>query len=166
MKAWIEKYSIPLSLILVLLIMVMIFCFSAQPGDDSGKLSGGIVGWLVGLLVPNLESLPPAQQEALLRTWGFIVRKTAHFTEYALLGIALLLHVSQIGKKITVPYPWLWAWAVGTVYAVSDEIHQYFVPGRGPAVRDVCIDSAGMAAGVLVFWLLQIHTCKKEKRPL
>ncbi len=167
MKAWIHKYSVPLTLVPVLAVMVMIFCFSAQPGDESGALSGGIVAWLVGLFVPELDSLPPGEQAEVLRTWGFWVRKTAHFSEYALLGFTLLLHILQIGKKTTVKAPGLWAWSVGTVYALSDEFHQYFVPGRGPALKDVCIDSAGVAAGVGVLWLiLQIYTCNSRKRKL
>ncbi len=45
------------------------------------------------------------------------------------------------------------AWAVGTVYAITDEVHQFFVPGRSCEARDVAIDSCGVAAGVLI-WLL------------
>lgn len=167
MKAWIEKNSLWLSLFPVLLVMVMIFCFSAQDGGESGALSGGIVAWLVERVVPGFADMAAEQQETIRSTVGFILRKTAHFSEYALLGFFLLLHVLQIGKRTVVKAPYLWAWLVGTLYAVSDEIHQMFVPGRGPAVRDVCIDSAGVAAGVAILCLiLQIHTCNSRKRKL
>ena len=45
-----------------------------------------------------------------------------------------------------------WAWVVGTLYAASDEIHQLFVPGRSGQLRDVLLDSAGVAAGILLAW--------------
>ena len=167
MKAWIEKNSLWLTLIPVLLTMVMIFCFSAQDGGESGALSGGVVAWLVERVVPGFSGLPLSQKETILSTVGFVVRKTAHFSEYALLGFFLMLHVRQIGKKMLVKGPYLWAWAVGTLYAISDELHQMFVPGRGPAVRDVCIDSAGVAAGVAILCLIfQIHTCNSRQRKL
>ena len=44
--------------------------------------------------------------------------------------------------------------ALGTLYAVTDELHQGFVGGRHPAVLDVCIDSSGVIAGVLVMFLI------------
>ena len=39
---------------------------------------------------------------------------------------------------------------VGLIYAITDEFHQSFVPGRGPSVTDVCIDTAGVFAGILI----------------
>jgi len=169
MKVWVNKHSIALSLIPVVLIMVMIFCFSAQNGAESGAMSGQITRWVVKLFVPELEDMPSAEQAELLRNVGFVIRKGAHFTEYALLGFFLLLHIRQISKRTTVALPWLWAWGIGTLYAASDEFHQSFVGGRGPAVTDVCIDSFGVAAGVTLMCILiwrQIHTCNLWKKPL
>ncbi len=44
--------------------------------------------------------------------------------------------------------------AICLVYATLDEIHQLFVPGRGAQVRDVFIDSAGAAVGIIVYWVI------------
>ncbi len=165
MRVWIRKHSIGLSLIPVVLMMAVIFCFSAQPGDDSGALSGGITRWLLSLFVRDPDSLP---QETLY--WlGFLIRKAAHFSEYALLGFFLMLHIHQIDLKIPVKCPWLWAWTVGAAYAVTDEFHQGFVGGRVPAVTDVLIDSAGVATGVALLCLLlwyQIRACNLCKKAL
>jgi VanZ family protein len=49
---------------------------------------------------------------------------------------------------------WLIAWAIGTIYAVTDEIHQYFVPERACAVTDMLIDSAGVVVGVGIMMLI------------
>lgn len=156
MKNWIQKHSMMLSLLLVVAVMAMIYCFSAQTGQQSGALSGRITGWLLNLIVPDYANMPAQEQADLRYIAGTIIRKLGHFSEFALLGLALMLHIQTLKKKITVRLPILWAWAVGTLYAGSDEFHQSFVADRGPSVVDVMIDSAGVIAGVLVmFWILR-----------
>ncbi len=163
MKAWIQKHSIVLTLLLVIAVMVMIFCFSAQTGEQSGAMSGQITRWVLSLVVPGFEDLSPEKQETIRYTVGLVIRKLAHFSEYALLGFSLLLHIHQIEKKVMVRLPWLWAWGIGTLYAASDEFHQGFVADRGPSVVDVMIDSAGVIAGVLLMlWILHRRT-REEK---
>ena len=75
-----------------------------------------------------------------LGTWDLVLRKLAHLTEYAILG-ALLLRA--VGARVP-------ALVAGVAYAVGDEIHQTFVPGRQGSVLDVLIDSAGVVIGILV----------------
>lgn len=165
MKQWIQKNSLVLSLLLVLAVMVMIFCFSAQNGQQSGAMSGKITRWVLNLVIPDFSEFSPEKQDSVLSAVGLLIRKLAHFSEYALLGFALLLHIHQIEKRITVRLPWLWAWGIGTLYAASDEFHQGFVAGRGPSVIDVMIDSSGVIAGVLLMmWIL--YRCRIKKRPL
>jgi VanZ family protein len=74
-----------------------------------------------------------------LGTWDLVLRKIAHFCEYAVLGILL---VRATRREVV-------AIALGVAYAASDEVHQHFVPGRHAAVRDVAIDAAGVLAGIL-----------------
>ena len=156
MKRFFEEYSIVLSLLLVIAVMVMIFCFSAQTGEESGAMSGKITAWVLKLAIPNFEDFSPEKQDAIRYTVGLVIRKLAHFSEYALLGFSLMLHIAQIQKKARVRLPWLWAWGIGTLYAASDEFHQGFVANRGPSVVDVMIDSAGVIAGILLMiWLLR-----------
>jgi VanZ family protein len=76
-----------------------------------------------------------------LGTWDTILRKLAHVVEYAILG-ALLLRAFAL----RVP-----ALAAGIAYAISDEIHQAFVPGRYASALDVAIDAAGVVVGVLLY---------------
>lgn len=162
MKAWIQKHSIVLSLLLVIAVMAMIFCFSAQTGAESGAMSGRITTWVLNLVLPGIGDFSAEKQEAIRSTVGFVVRKLAHFSEYALLGFSLMLHIHQIQKKTLVRLPWLWSWAVGTLYAASDEFHQGFVAGRGPSLRDVMIDSAGVIAGTLLLLWIIVHRTKKK----
>ena len=162
MKDWIRKHSILLSLLLVIAVMVIIYCFSAQTGAESGAMSGRITRWVLNLVVPGFGDFSQEKQEAIRSAVSFVVRKLAHFSEYALLGFSLMLHIAQIEKKITVRFPWLWSWCVGTLYAASDEFHQGFVAGRGPSVRDVMIDSSGVIAGtLLLLWIIRRRTRKK-----
>lgn len=165
MKQWIEKHSIVLSLLLVIAVMVMIYCFSAQTGEESGEMSGRLTTWVLNLVIPDFENLASEKQESIRSAVGLAVRKLAHFSEYALLGFSLMLHIVQLQKKITVRLPWLWAWGIGTLYAATDEFHQGFVAGRGPSVRDVTIDSAGVIAGVLLMiWILKKRTKINERK--
>ena len=130
----------------VIAVMVLIFCFSAQEGDDSAKLSAGLTQWLLSKLMPGYSDLPDDMKLAALQRFGFWVRKAAHFTEYALLGAALSAHLHYVISRRIIPA----GWGIATLYAITDELHQMFVGGRGPAVRDVCIDSAGALTGALV----------------
>ena len=157
MKTWIEKHRIGLSLVLVVAVMVMIFCFSAQNGNTSGALSGRITNWFIKLVLPDFDELPLPEQEALRGSVGLAIRKAAHFSEYTLLGVSLLLHILQIRKRLPVSKPWLWAWVTGVAYAVSDELHQGLVADRNPSAVDVLIDGSGVLFGIgvlaLCLWL-------------
>ncbi len=76
-----------------------------------------------------------------LGTWDLVLRKLAHTTEYAILGALLVRALGRHGLAV----------ALGTLYAVSDEVHQSFVRGRHGAWYDVLIDSVGVALGVLAW---------------
>jgi VanZ family protein len=81
-----------------------------------------------------------------LGVWDTILRKGAHMTEYAILGLLLL---RALGRELP-------AFAMGIAYAISDEIHQHFVRGRHASPIDALIDTVGLAIGIfLVSRLLQ-----------
>jgi VanZ family protein len=76
-----------------------------------------------------------------LGTWDLVLRKIGHAAEFALLG-ALLARALRDDRV---------ALAAGVAYAVSDEIHQHYVPGRVGTWYDVVIDTAGVALGILAW---------------
>ena len=76
-----------------------------------------------------------------LGTWDLVLRKLAHMTEYAILGALLL-------RALETVWP---AFALGVLYAASDELHQHFVAGRHAAPLDVAIDATGVALGLLAW---------------
>ena len=130
------RYKKQLHFVLTILLMLFIFCQSALPAELSQQESGVVVRFLAG--VTGLE-------EGLV---SFVVRKGAHFLEYLVLGISLFWTVRDLRMRASFWIPW----AVGALYAVTDEVHQYFVPGRSCELRDVLIDACGVAAGMAIVW--------------
>lgn len=147
-KKW-RIFLFCLSVICTASCMVTIFYFSSQSGEASKALSNGFLTWL-------LDKLPFAITHAFLR-------KIAHFSEFALLG-ALLSLTFFFGfgtKKHILPF------CVGVLYAISDEIHQIWVPGRACRVFDVFIDTLGVLTGILVivlFLFIVNHFIKQYRR--
>lgn len=96
--------------------------------------------WCV--IIFALSSIPSAKisDQSLV---DFVLRKTAHITEYMVLYI-----LSYYSFNKNVKYALLFS----VFYAASDEFHQRFTPGRGPHIRDVFIDSIGIMLGYLIIW--------------
>ena len=142
-RSWFLSGGLPLLLRWLLLLgwMGLIFMFSAD--SDSGATSGGILQALVGLFSGVLGPIAPETREWL----HLLLRKAAHFTEYAVLAL-LWTGVLKPG-----PRRWLWAFLLTTGYAATDEIHQIFVPNRGPSPIDVLIDASGAATALAAFRL-------------
>lgn len=127
--------------------MAVIFSFSAQTGENSSGLSGRIAAALSRWLFDtDWNALAPSRQQLL----EFVLRKTAHFCEYALLGFLLAAALLAQGGR---PRRMAIAPLAGLAYAAADEWHQSFVPGRSPGLRDVAIDFCGVLAGVAFLWL-------------
>ena len=77
----------------------------------------------------------------------FVVKKIAHLFVYAVLAVLLyrsLKHTTKLNKT----YLLLFTITITTLYALSDEFHQSFTPGREPRLRDVAIDVVGAITGL------------------
>ena len=144
-----RKLWLILTLAAVLAVAGMIFFFSSQMGEDSGALSDGIVLPVLRALHPGFDDLSPAEQARLMAPVSLAIRKLAHFTEFALLGFFLMVHLRLRRAEGPVRRLALLAFGAAALYACSDEIHQIFVADRGPALLDVGIDAAGALCGVL-----------------
>ena len=139
-----------LALLAVIAVAAMIFLFSAQEGDDSSELSGRVTGAVLSVLMPGFRQMSAAERQPYLERWGLVIRKLAHFSEYALLGMTLVnfLRLEVRGKRMRILL--LLAWAAAAAYACTDELHQMYVSDRAAAVTDVCIDAAGAFTGALL----------------
>ena len=146
-----RRKAVPLLLwAAVLFLVAVIFHFSAQPAAQSSETSSPFVDVYIRLFHPEADGLSPEERFDLRESASFIVRKTAHFSIYTLLGALLTAAVSATFSAYGMKRLWL-PFLLGALWAVSDEIHQYFVPGRSCELRDMTIDSAGVLLGVLLF---------------
>lgn len=144
---------------LLLIWMGVIFWFSSENGEASSKQSGKITNGIVKM-VDKVFDLNMSEQGIMqtVSALGRIVRKSAHFLEYALLAVLAFLTIGSIWK---VSNPVRFAGTTGFVflYAVSDEIHQLFVPGRVGCFQDVMIDtSGGILACIIILFVTSCRT--------
>ena len=110
--------------------MLIIFLYSALPAEESMQQSDGIVIKLIRIFIRDFDQLPLSEQAKWLDGLSLLVRKGAHMAEYAVLSglIYATLSVWEWQKGYWIKG--LTAWGAASVYAVTDEFHQRFVPGR------------------------------------
>ena len=128
--------------VLVILCMLTIFFFSSDTGDESSKKSGFFVAIVQNIVGNKLD-------EKDTETVTFIVRKTAHFTIYFLLGFLLINLFREyfvIDKKM-----FFILILLCMLYACSDEIHQSFVLNRTGKIEDVFLDTVGASLGIFAY---------------
>jgi VanZ family protein len=120
---------------------MFIFKMSSQPAELSDGLSRGVVK----AIVQTIEKVVPKLKFDINRL-NHLLRKNAHFFTYLVLGVLVLnaLRVSKVARIRSI----VLALCICVLYAVSDEVHQLFVPGRGAQVTDVLIDTAGAILGI------------------
>jgi VanZ family protein len=125
----------------VLLWLVLISLASSD--EFSASNTSRIIGPLVLWLFPNT----PAETLAAIH---FIVRKMAHFTEYAILGV-LAARAFRGSSHLTLRQHWfLVALSLIAIYALLDEFHQSFVPSRTASLADSLLDMSGGVVALLV----------------
>jgi len=136
-----------------LFVAAAIFYFSAQPADVSTEMSDGVTAILLQMAeAAGLLELSPELVSRLCEQLATPVRKCAHMLEYLLLHVTVLygLHHWDLDRKMN-RHQWLkWAYVITVIYAMTDEMHQLFVPGRAGRVTDVLIDSVGVTIVTLL----------------
>lgn len=140
-----------LFIIMLLATLYLIFCFSSQDGEQSGNLSLKVTNFIVNLF-SKIKNMDTALRMHYIEKLHPIIRKLAHFSIYCLVGFSVMGFWCTFDIKNK--YKLLWSILIGVTYATSDEFHQSFIPGRGPSIRDVCIDSAGVLTGIFVMIFL------------
>ncbi len=130
-----NKYKKYLSILLVILWMSFIFIMSSYDSNESSQQSGLIVGIITNIFnISNTDIL------------SHIIRKLAHFTEYFILGILVINMLKYLSNKYLII-----SIIICILYAISDEIHQLYVPGRSCQITDILIDSIGSILGISIF---------------
>ena len=142
----IKAYKI-FSAIFMIAVMVIIFILSAQNSTESAETSGTLISWL-----DRLFELGISQDT---------IRTAAHFCEYAGLGFSVINFLYAF-RNVLSP---ILSVIIALGYALTDEIHQIFVPGRAFQLIDLTVNFFGILLGIGVFTLIVlIIEIQKEKR--
>lgn len=131
----------------------LIFYFSSQPSDESSILSGKALDLIINIIEKIFNYKFSADKLNYISV-NFLVplRKLAHFTLYFILGIiTYFLNKCFFHERKTICFTLL----ICVLYAISDEFHQLFVPGRACEFKDIMLDSFGSAVGSLLIKLIE-----------
>jgi len=132
--------------------MVTIFFFSSQPAVQSSQLSGSLTRAILGSVwswfAPSGQEVP----EVLISTAHVLIRKSAHLIAFLVLGFCTANAVRYLTAS-----KWRVFWISlcwSSAYGAIDELHQYFVPGRGCQWQDWLLDTFGAFLGVGIVMLI------------
>ena len=145
-----HKFFLP-----ALLIFQMLFIFTMSSfGHNSSDAQSNL---FVDFIAQNFPHVRHGLENNLisLSTLIFLVRKTAHFTEYAILGSLFFLNLKSWQRsKSSTSMNILLSLIFSFLYACTDELHQIFVPGRSAQFRDILIDTLGASFGTIITYLI------------
>ena len=134
-------------IILLIILFVKIFNFSSQDGKTSGNLSREVTETITKN-IKSIQKLEKNRKQQILDKIEHFIRKLAHFSLYMLSGILTMSLMSTY--KISSKKRTIIALTIDVFYAISDEIHQIFIPGRTAMIQDVGIDTLGAVFGALI----------------
>lgn len=130
---------------------VFIFCMSANTGDELDKGDG-----LFSLIFQWLHGV----QARILPSEVDLVSPAGHFCEYLVFGV---LWLNAWRTRLSLPWA---AWAsmvCASLYGISDEIHQIFVPGRTADPVDWLVDTCAAALGALIAYAVVCRSAKRRR---
>ena len=148
-----------ISCAITIILMAFIFFFSSQTAVESSAVSMGItyrVATFISKIVGGYNT------ETAVGVLENIIRTMAHFFLFFLLGISVQNVLFRFSPKRHKKY-FLWGFLFCVIYAVSDEIHQMFVPGRAAMLNDIVTDSTGAIVGILLYILLAERILRRYK---
>jgi VanZ family protein len=129
--------------------IVVIFILSAQPKEESNALSMKVTEVVTEKVIPDKVV---KEKDFNMDRLNNVMRTHAHFLLYMVLGILTLNLLGAVGVS---KYRELIALLICIIYAMTDEFHQLFVPGRGAQITDVLVDSSGALVGILIVFVVK-----------
>ncbi len=147
--------------ILTFVIMAVIFHFSSQTAVESTVVSTGLSERILRAIL-SITKMTEEEISAAVQMMDGPIRTLAHYGIFLLLGMACYLAAYFTKRKCHI-YKSLYSVGICTCYAVFDEIHQLFTPGRSFQLSDILTDTAGIVTGTLVVMGI-IILIKKKKR--
>ena len=150
------RFKLVIKYIILILWMILIFWFSNQNGTISSEMSDGLISEVVKFIEIILKN--SLDNEKIIETFVFLIRKVAHFFLYFVLGILwmnlLKEHRVSLGKQV------IYSLLFCIMYACSDEIHQLFIPGRSGNIIDTMIDTTGSLCSIITIYLFKKYKNK------
>lgn len=151
-----------IGIVLLILCMGSMYYFSSQDATKSSSQSAKVIKVIdkvrdkVTLKDSRLISVKEKIFNKLKQygSKGMVVRKMAHFSIYACIGISMAYVIYLFSKKVFVSS--FLALMLTSMYAYYDEYRQLSVIGRGGSLKDVFIDSCGAIVGIGIFFVLTI----------
>jgi len=135
--------------------MAVIFIFSSFPAEQSSGMSNPLVDFVLPVIKKWFGVAVPA---ATVEFLYMLIRKAAHLLIFLTLGVCVTNTVRQVksnGKRLfLISFCWC------SLYAATDELHQYFVPGRACKWQDWLLDSIGALIGIGIVML----TLRRRRR--
>ena len=150
MKKFDKKTQIKiLKIILIVAWMLIVFSFSNQGGTKSSNTSRKVTVTVVQII----SDKPIEENEQLIEKVDKVIRKLAHYTIYTIGGFLIMnyAYTTDRSKKEKI----LYSMAFGAGYAVTDELHQFFVAGRSARIFDIGIDTLGVSTGILIYLIIR-----------
>ena len=134
-----------IKIILIIAWMGVVFGFSNQGGTKSSNTSRKVTV----AVVQAISDKTIEENESVIEKAEKVVRKLAHYTIYTVGGFLIMnyAYTTNLKSKEKV----LYSIAFGAGYAVTDELHQFFMPGRSARAFDVGIDTLGICTGIAVY---------------
>lgn len=129
-------------------IMVVIFCFSSQTAVESTDVSNSFSERIIRILQP-VTKITEEEIPSAVESMDGMIRVVAHYSVFLLLGTTCYL-AAYFTKNLRHIYKSMYSVGICTLYAVLDEIHQLFVPGRSFQVLDILTDTAGVITGTII----------------
>ena len=141
MSQSVSRHDLIVNRAAVLIWMIVIFIFSTDSFSSARTTP---------IIAPFLSSLFPSLTEAHIENIGLLLRKLGHWSEYFILAVLLMRALRAEFPGPSAKRRMIWSVAFSVIYAISDELHQSFVPSRSASAVDVSIDAIGAICGTLL----------------
>ena len=151
--------------IIAIICCIIIFSLSAVPATASTKQSKGLTYNVIKLL--NGNKLTEKELVKLTKRVNPVIRKIAHFSIYMILAIFTYMFIEELNiksksEKERLRKNILYTCIFCIIYAIFDEIHQIYVPGRTGKAIDVIIDTLGACMGITIILIRNKFNYKKK----
>ena len=145
-------------LVLIIIWMVLIFFFSSFNGEKSEHQSDVVIVKTAEVI--KNEKIDKQEQRRLIDKYMEIVRSSAHFFLYFVLGIFVYLFINSIFTSYKKTF--FLSTVICFIYSISDEIHQYFTFERAAEIKDIIIDTCGSLLAIII--MLGIKKILEKKK--